>query len=282
MVKREVRVSLYNNRLNRYIANSAVVGSIYDPNNPDKWKFNPWKAVGPNPLIFTSKDKDVVDSDNVDLIFEFVIVCKGDNKTTKDISCGYAPMPLKDFKNDSRPTFKYLNINGGSPDQPLPVDPFDFQEGLGYFKKMRRGTIKSRIKVDLRYFKAFSKEGKHYISMLPSTCVINKKLMHFLAGYRCYQAKTLCKETTDSSGFVVASGDHILMTFPFVIDNPDIREKIVVEWHNNVSKGIPKSTKSSQKSMNYIVEKSEAYISRIYLIKYADNFNMVEGKEFES
>lgn len=80
----------------------------------------------------------------------------------------------------------------------------------------------------------------------------------------------------------MASGDHILMTFPFVIDNPDVREKILVEWHNNVSKGIAKSAKQSQKNVDYITTKSGAYISRIYLIKYADNFNVVEGKEFES
>lgn len=182
---------MFNNASSQYIANSACVSSIHDPANPDKWKFNPWKSVGPNPLIFTSKEKSVVDSDQVDLIFEFVIVCKGDNEATKDISCGFAALPLKKLKGKTRPKYEYLDIQGGSPDQPIAADPFDFQEGMGMWKKMKRGTIKSRIKLDLRYFDQISKEGKFYISMLPATCVINKKLLHFLAGYRCYQAKTL-------------------------------------------------------------------------------------------
>jgi len=67
-----------------------------------------------------------------------------------------------------------------------------------------------------------------------------------------------------------------------VIDNPDVCQKIITEWHNNVSKGIPKSTKKSQKSITYLIERAQAYISRIYMIKYADNFNVVEGREFES
>jgi len=86
VIKREVRVSIFNNGNSQYIANSAIVSSIHNMANPDKWKFNPWKSVGSNPLIFTSKDKEVVDSEQVDLIFEFVIVCKGDNEVTKDIS----------------------------------------------------------------------------------------------------------------------------------------------------------------------------------------------------
>ena len=48
----------------------------------------------------------------------------------------------------------------------------------------------------------------------------------------------------------------------------------------------PKESQSPQnkakKNVEYIIEKSEAYISRIYLIKYADNFHTIEGKEFES
>ena len=31
-----------------------------------------------------------------------------------------------------------------------------------------------------------------------------------------------------------------------------------------------------------MIERTQAYISRIYLIKYADNFHLVEGKEYES
>ena len=173
IIQREVRISIYNGRRNEYIANSAVVAAIYENSNPDTWKFNAWKSVGPNPLIFTSKDKDVVEADEVELIFEFVIICKGQT-ASKVISCGFASLSMKEFKNKQRKKHHFLDIKGGSPDQPIQADPFNFQENMGMWKKMRRGNIKSRIKIDLRYFETMSDEGKFFISMLPSTCVINK------------------------------------------------------------------------------------------------------------
>jgi hypothetical protein len=56
-------------------------------------------------------------------------------------------------------------------------------------------------------------------------------------------------------------------------------EKVLVEWHNNVSKLIPKKSK---KNTDFLIEKTEIYISRLYLIKYADKFGLEEGQEFQS
>jgi len=75
------------------------------------------------------------------------------------------------------------------------------------------------------------------------------------------------------------SGNHVIKTFPFIMDNPDVCEKVLVEWHNNVSKHIPKSAK---RNIDFLVEKAESYISRMYMIKYADRFKLEEGKEYES
>jgi hypothetical protein len=103
--------------------------------------------------------------------------------------------------------------------------------------------------------------------------------LHFLSGYRCYLARKLCKETTDNAGFVIPNGNHIIKTFPFIMDNPDVCEKVLMEWHNTVSKHIPKSSK---KNIDFIIDKTEAFISRIYMIRYADRFEVEEGKEWES
>jgi len=87
-MKREVRVSMFNGKSGQYIANSACVSAIYEEKNLDKWKFNSWGAVGPNPLIFTSKDEEVVKEDDVQLIFEFVLFCRMGTES-KQISCGF-------------------------------------------------------------------------------------------------------------------------------------------------------------------------------------------------
>jgi Ca2+-binding EF-hand superfamily protein len=222
IAKREVRVCLYNGRSGQYVGNSAIVAALHEDDTPDKWKFNTWKkVVGPNPIIFTSRDKEIVEIDEVQIIFEFVLICKGGD-STKDISCGFASLPMKEFKGTNRKTKHYLDIKGGSPDTPIDSDPFNYSDNLGVFQKMKRGHIKSRLKIDLRYYDIISDEGQFNICMLPSTCIINKKLLHFLSGYRYYLGKELCKETTDNAGFVVPSGNHVIKTFPFIIDNPDV------------------------------------------------------------
>ena len=222
-MRREVRVSMYDQKRAQHIANTSTVAAIYNKSDLDKWTFNSWSAVGPNPLIFTSKDKEVVGEEaDVDLIFEFVIICKMGNNS-KDISCGFSALKLKDLRNPStRKEKHHMEIKGGSPDLVVELDPFNFNEKLGFFKKIQRGSIQSRIRIKLRFFETISKEGQFNISLLPSTCVINKKLLHFLSGYRCYLAKKLCKETTDNAGFVVPSGNHVIKTFPFILDNPDV------------------------------------------------------------
>ena len=88
IVKREVRVVLYNHSTNQYIANTCLVKAEWKVDDKDIWKFNPWKKVGPNPLIFSTKDEELVKDDNVSLIFEFVMLCKM-GTTNKDISCGF-------------------------------------------------------------------------------------------------------------------------------------------------------------------------------------------------
>jgi hypothetical protein len=187
---------------------------------------------------------------------------------------------MKEFKDPTRRKTSYpMQIKGGSPDMVIELDPCNFTDGMSWFKKMKRGTIIQRLKVKLRYFESFSEEGKFNICMLPSTCIINKKMIHFLSGYRNYLAKKLCKELTDNAGFSLPTGNHVIKTFPFIVDNPDVCEKFLLEWHQNVSKKIPKTSK---KNLDILTTKAEAYISRIYLVRYSDSFGVEEGKEFES
>ena len=196
----------------------------------------------------------------------------------KDISCGFCSLSMKEVR-DGKKTQHTPGIKGGSPDLPVEKDNYDFKQGMNFFKKISRGTITPQLKMDLRHFKAFSSEGKFNISMLPNTCIINKKLMHFYNGYRNYLAQKLCKELSNNHGFSVPTGNHVIKSFPFIIDNPDICENFLQNWHTNVIKKIPKE---SQKNLKYITKKTEEYISRMYLVKYSDIAKIEEGSEYET
>lgn len=154
---------MYNGKTGQYIANSAVVAAIYDKSNLDKWKFNSWGAVGPNPLLFTSKDEEVVREDDVQMIFEFVLCCKM-GKSFKDISCGFCSLPMREFKDSNKKKTAFqLDIKGGSPDLVIPIDQHSFSGNTGLLKKIQRGSVMSRLKVKLRYFDTISDEGKYNI-----------------------------------------------------------------------------------------------------------------------
>lgn len=277
ILKREVRVILYNVKSGQYIGNTCCVKAEWKQEDKDIWRFNLWKKVGPNPLIFTTKDEQLAKDDDVSLIFEFVMMCKM-GQGFKDISCGFCSLKMAEIRAMKKRNH-IIEIKGGSPDSPIDHDPCNFKEDMSFFKKLSRGTILQQLKMDTRYYPTISAEGKYNIQMLPRTCIINKKLMHFLVGYRNYLAKKLCKETSDNAGFSIPTGNHIIKTFPFIIDNPDVCEHFLNEWHTSVVKKMPKA---SQKNLDFLTDKAEAYISRIYLVKYADSFGLEEGKEYES
>jgi hypothetical protein len=77
---------------------------------------------------------------------------------------------MKEFKDPQRRKTAFnLTIKGGSPDLVIELDPMNFNQNLGFFKKIQRGTIVSRLRLKLRYFDTISDEGKFNISLLPST-----------------------------------------------------------------------------------------------------------------
>lgn len=87
---------------------------------------------------------------------------------TKDISCGFSSLSMKEFKEVSkRKTTHYLDIKGGSPDMPIDFDDLHLNANSALYKKVTKKTPK--IKIKLRFAESFSDEGKFNIAMLPST-----------------------------------------------------------------------------------------------------------------
>jgi hypothetical protein len=94
-----------------------------------------------------SKDLNINGDDNIQIIFEFVNRCRLD-KTYEDISCGFAFLQLSEVINKATRKKSYaLPIKGGSPDLHIELEPNDFKEDLGFFKKLKRGTILSKIDI---------------------------------------------------------------------------------------------------------------------------------------
>lgn len=61
------------------------------------------------------------------------------------------------------------------------------------------------------------------MQFLPSTCLIQKKLLLFVSGYRNYAGQTLLKDSA-LGNFKQPGGNIVLSCFPKIIDNIDILE----------------------------------------------------------
>ena len=71
------------------------------------------------------------------------------------------------------------------------------------------------------------------MQFLPSTCLIQKKILLFVSAYRNYAGKSLLKEST-LGNFKQPGGSVTLSTFPKLIDNIDILEVLTAVWSEDI------------------------------------------------
>ena len=116
------------------------------------------------------------------------------------------------------------------------------------------------------------------MQFLPSTCLIQKKLLLFVSGYRNYAGKTLLKEST-LGNFKQPGGSVVLSCFPKLVDNIDILEILIAVWSEDVVAGMTAAQKKNFTQLNFKVKE---IIMKIYPVLFADEFNMMESNVLES
>ena len=85
VTKHVVRATIYDFDSRKFIGNSTFIIASYNPRYKDQWKFNKWSETGTNPLIFRTEMLECQDK-NICIIFEFVIYCKQDKDTIKELN----------------------------------------------------------------------------------------------------------------------------------------------------------------------------------------------------
>ena len=94
--KRVVRVTIYDFNKKEFIGNSTHVVASFNSKYKDIWKFNKPSDTGTNPIIFRSSDPRLYQDRDICIIFEFVIYCKQDSETVKELNCGWCRLPVKE------------------------------------------------------------------------------------------------------------------------------------------------------------------------------------------
>lgn len=88
IVKRMIRMGLYDTVKKDFIYNAVQVNALYNQVDEDVWKFNAWRDNGTNPVLFKTSNKDEVIKANIFAVFELVVAVKQGEKVT-EMSCGW-------------------------------------------------------------------------------------------------------------------------------------------------------------------------------------------------
>jgi Ca2+-binding EF-hand superfamily protein len=256
IAKRVVRVSIFDFKKQKFIANSSFVIASCNPRYKDIWKFNKWSETGTNPLIFRTEEYEC--KDNAFIIFEFVIYCKQDKDIIKELNCGWCRLAVKDFE---KKTGKHiLEIEGGSPELTSEVSYLD--------KNKKKIKGKGQLTVSFRGVKDFSDESKFHFKMLPTTCVFQKRLITLLVGFRNYLGKERFGDIKSGEALTLPTSNFMIITFPKILDNPDACEHLITFWNDVVVKKI-----KDKYDLRVLMESAETVISKLYPVIYSTTFD---------
>ena len=260
IIKRIVRVCIFDFDSKKFIGNSTYVVAKYDSKYKDEWKFNKWGETGTNPLIFRTDQFDIKDK-NVHIVFEFVIYCK-DRDSVKELNCGWWSLKVSELnKKSAKPV---LDIFGGSPE--LQID-------ISLMSKHKNKNSTSKLTVSTRGIRDFSNETLFHLKMLPSICILQKRLITFILGFRNYLGKQRFEDINSGEALMLPTSDFILVTFPKILDNPDFCENVLQFWNDSATK---KLNKKSLWDVTKLIELTETVISKLYPVAYSTTFDLGE------
>ena len=223
-------------------------------------------------MLFKASNKDDLVKPNIFMVFELAVSVKVGERIT-EMSCGWCQLEMNVL--DRAITHK-LPIKGGSPNAEMLIKDSDVhtnRTGLQYLKKVMGSKIQSQLTVSIRPHTKFTEETKFHLDLMPSTCLIQKRLLYFVSGFRNYIGEKLIKESSMNS-FRQPEGDVVISCFPRILDNPDICEQIIAIWSEDVWAQLNARQKLN---VEFIMLKTKEYIQKLYPVIYSEEFKFKES-----
>ena len=137
-----------------------------------------------------------------------------------------------DKKYDKQP----LEVQGGSPTSEILIKEGEVntkRTGIQGIFKFFSSKVKSQLLVSFKPHTSLDTDIKFHMQFMPSTCLVQKNLLHFVSGYRNYAGQQLLKQT-NLGNYKQPAGSVTLSCFPKIIDNIDILETLVIVWAEDV------------------------------------------------
>lgn len=186
------------------------------------------------------------------------------------MSCGWAELRLKDAKKSKI----HIEVKGGSPFAALQINKKDLAEvtkssGLGSIFGIGSDK-KSELILTTKMLGTIDKDIKTHMEMLPSTCLIPKRLVHFVSGFRNFAARKLHKDNLGGQ-FRHPGGDVTISSFPSIMDNPDILPLFCEIWNKDV---VEKWTSKQRFLIPLARDRADEYIKRIYPALFSEQMGL--------
>mmetsp|Transcript_8255 Transcript_8255/g.7315 ORF Transcript_8255/g.7315 Transcript_8255/m.7315 type:complete len:178 (+) Transcript_8255:1211-1744(+) len=109
--------------------------------------------------------------------------------------------------------------------------------------------------------------------MMPDLCLFNKRLSSFLVGFRNYLGKERFSDTHSGESVSIPNSNFMIITFPKILDNPDILETFLEFWNDVVMKKMKDKEKCH---IETLIDLAETNVSKIYPVVYDTTFDLNE------
>lgn len=98
-------------------------------------------------------------------------------------------------------------------------------------------------------------------------------MISFIVGFRNYLGRERFGDINSGEAMILPNSNFMLVTFPKLLDNPDICEHLLTYWNDSVVKKLRDKDKFD---INKLIELVETTISKLYPVVYSTSFNLSE------
>ena len=155
IMKRAVRIGIFDSVKKEYIANAVQVEATRQDNAADKWNFAKNNTTSLNPVLFRTTRKDGLDLSNTKFIFEFIIYYKKEipqkGFQNTELCCGWAATEDLNVCNAGK-SLK-LKVTGGSPTAAILIQETEIKnerKGMSRLFSAFGGKITSQLAVGIK------------------------------------------------------------------------------------------------------------------------------------
>ena len=266
---RLLKIGLYNTVTKTFIGNAISIECNSNKERPNRWVFEEDRTKFNNNIIIRYNDND---SDNINAIFEFVLVIKNSNDISSndsiEISCGWAYISLKEFMKEKE---HKLEINGGNPLNPEKISVNDILKKGGVITGLSSklsGDDKSELKIKIKPFKELNSDDRKVIDFLPQNIVCHRAGIHLISLYR----KIIGEYFLNNEGYgtkILDTNINLINSFGKICDCQDSFKKFIELWKELIIDG---ATSSERKNEVFLKNKFVMFNNRIYAVLFAEKF----------